>query len=69
MCSSELRLRAKAVDAAVGTVAARAPAPISVTPFSFTVSMSGTDPATLPPSGHAPMSTTTESAAIALIAS
>ncbi len=70
MCSSsELTLRAKALDAAVGTLAARAPAPITVTPFSVTVCASGTEPATLPPSGPAPMSTITEPAAIALIAS
>src|SRR5262249_9870382 len=62
-------LRANAADAAVGTVAARPPAPITVTPFSVTVSASGTEPETLPPSGPAPMSTITEPAAIALIAS
>ena len=34
-------MRANAADAAVGTVAARPPAPITVTPFSVTVSASG----------------------------
>src|SRR5262249_55687914 len=70
ICSrSALTLRANAADAAVGTVAARMPAPITVAPFSVTVSGAGTEPATWPPSGPGPMSTITEPAAIALTAS
>src|SRR6266851_2172714 len=70
MCSSRaLMLRARKADAAPGTVAARFPAPMMVTPFPVTIVWSGTEPATLPPSGPDPMSTTTEPAVIALSAS
>ena len=48
----------------MGTVAGRFPAPMIVTPFSVTICSPGTDPATLPPSALAAMSTITDPAAI-----
>ncbi len=53
----------------MGTVAGRLGAPISVTPFSVTTCSPGTEPATLPPSALAAMSTITEPAAMALTVS
>src|SRR5258708_17520095 len=58
--SRALTLRAYIADAAAGIVDGRFPAPMTVTPFSVTTVSSGCDPSTLPPSGLAPMSTTTE---------
>ena len=42
---------------------------MTVTPFPVTIVSPGTEPATFPPSGPDPMSTTTDPAVIALIAS
>ena len=47
------------MDAAGAMVAGRLPAPMTVTPLSVTTVVSGTEPATLPPSGPAARSTTT----------
>src|SRR5439155_4365833 len=58
--SNAVTLRAHAEDAARGSCAGRLPAPRTTTPFSVSTRPSGTEPATLPPSGPAARSTTTD---------
>src|ERR1700728_3514115 len=67
--SSALMLRAYIAEAAAGMVEGSPDAPMIVTPFSVTTVSPGTEPATLPPSVLAPMSTMTAPAAISLSAS